>query len=377
MYGTTELGGLVFPSGNTYGGGVVFKLTPKGSGYAERVIYNFGASGPADGDGPGPGNGLAMDSRGALYGTTTFGGAFEATACGGPTGYGCGIVYKLEPTAHGYKEAILHTFLGTSDGGSPEANPIVDRCGVLYGTAISGGFGGGVYKLTPTKSGYSFSILYTFGNSKNDGAQAWGALLRDEKTGDLYGTTLLGGINNNGIVFRLRPTASGYRYTIIHMFDGLDGSQPYAGLIMDAAGALYGTTSGKIGGPCVSNGSACGAIYKLTPTSTGYAETVLHEFTGGADGGNPWSPVVADRSGNLYTMTSDGGQHDGGTVIKLVPTSSGYREVTLHSFNPTVDGQQYEPTSLLLDGDYLLGETPGSFQVSPAGFGDVFAQKIP
>jgi uncharacterized repeat protein (TIGR03803 family) len=380
LYGTTSAGGLVFPSGNTPGGGAVFKLTPKRSGYAESVIYNFGASGPADGDGPYPGNALAMDSRGALYGTTEFGGAFDATACGGPGGYGCGIVYKLEPTAHGYKEAILYTFLGASDGGFPTANPIVDRCGVLYGTTTGGGFGGSVYKLTPTKSGYSFSVLYTFGNSKNDGAQAWGALLRDEKTGDLYGTTLYGGINQNGIVFRLRPTASGYRYTIIHMFDGVSGGHPYGSLIMDAAGALYGTTSGTLvapGGTCVSKGGGCGNVYKLTPTSTGYAETVLHEFTGGADGGNPLSPVVADRSGNLYTITSNGGQYDGGTVIKLVPTRSGYREVTLHSFNPTVDGQQYLPTSLLIDGDYLLGETAGSFKVSPAGFGDVFALKIP
>jgi uncharacterized repeat protein (TIGR03803 family) len=379
LFGTTQIGGLVFPTGWTSGGGTVFKVTRKGSTYTQSVIHKFGASLSNDGAYPNSGNGLAVDSTGALYGTTADGGAFGAEACGG--GAGCGIVYKLEATAHGYREAILHTFLGMSDGSYPATNPILDQSGALYGTTTSGGsslccFGGGVYKLTPTKSGYSFRVLYTFGTSsvgKNDGAEAWGALLRDEKSGDLYGTTLLGGINQNGIVFKLSPTASGYRYTIIHMFAGLDGAHPYGSLIMDSAGALYGTT--YAGGTYnYASGGGCGTVYKLTPASTGYVESVLHDFSV-TDGCYPLSQLVADRSGNLYSMASAGGQFGGGTVFKLAPTSSGYSLVTLHAFNPTVDGEQLFPTGLLLVGDDLFGETGGA-PSGPNGDGNVFALKI-
>jgi len=377
LYGTTQLGGLVFPAGWTSGGGTVFKLTRTGSGYSESAIYEFGASGSGDGAYPYSGNSLAIDSAGALYGTTAAGGAFAAAACGG--GAGCGIVYKLEPTAHGYREAILHTFLGTSDGSYPATNPILDRSGALYGTTTTGGsalFGGSVYKLTPSKSGYSFSVLYTFGTSSagtKDGAQPWGALLRDEKTGDLYGTTLLGGTNNKGIVFKLSPTASGYRYTIIHQFAGLDGANPYGSLIIDSAGALYGTT--YAGGTYnYASGGGCGTVYKLTPASTGYVETVLHDFVL-TDGCYPLASLVADRSANLYSIASAGGQNGGGTVFKLIPTASGYNEVTLHAFNPSVDGEQLFPTGLLLDGDYLFGETGGAPSGANAG-GNVFELKI-
>jgi uncharacterized repeat protein (TIGR03803 family) len=378
LYGTTQEGGLVFPTGNVEdggGGGTVFKLTSKGTGYTESVIYRFGASGIQDGYFPWIGSALAMDGTGALYGTTSLGGRV----------FGYGTVYKLTPTASGYKETILHTFQGP-DGAGPASNPILDQSGALYGTTYSGPSlgsaydAGVVYKLTPSKSGYAFSILHRFGSAgSNDGSEPYGALLLDAKTGNLYGTTEYGGTTHNlanggyGTVFRLSPTASGYRYTIINNFHGSDGAWPLASLIMDSAGALYGTASS--GGL-----SSFGVVYKLTPASTGYVETVLYKFTGGLDGSAPASPLVADRSGTLYSTTSVGGQYGGvffgGTVFELVRTQSGYREVTLHAFNPKTDGYEEGPGNtcgVLLEGNYLLGETWGASETT---LGNIFSLEI-
>jgi len=389
LYGTTQVGGLVYPTGNIYGsytgGGTVFKLTRTGSAYTESVIYRFGASGVQDGYFPWIGSALAIDRTGALYGTNAYGGRV----------FGSGTVYKLTPTASGYEETILHTFQGP-DGASPTSNPVLDQSGALYGTAIYGPElssaldTGVVYKLTPTKSGYTFSILHRFGSAgPNDGNQPWGGLLLDGKTGDLYGTTLYGGTTHNsqfgdGTVFRLSPTASGYRYTIIHNFQGSDGAWPYASLIMDSAGGLYGTASsgGLSSSKCSANGGTCGVVYKLTPASSGYVETVLYEFTGGSDGSDPARPLVADGSGTLYSTTSSGGQYgtgfddeEGGTVFELVRTQSGYREVTLHEFNPNADGFELgagNTCGVLLDGDYLFGEMWGA----PNSSGNIFSLKI-
>jgi uncharacterized repeat protein (TIGR03803 family) len=380
LYGTTVLGGLANISAG--GQGTVFKLTRKGRGFAESVLYRFGASGPTDGIQPIGGNALAMDRRGALYGVTNQGGYEGNAAC---AYVGCGIVYKLTPTPNGYAETILHSFDG-ADGNGPVSNPILDQSGALYGTTWLGQpvgspsyYSGVVYKLTPTRSGYSFSILHQFGTSgENDGQKPWGPLLRDEKTGDLYGTTISGGSYQAGTVFRLRPTASGYSYKIIYTFNGVDEAYPEAGLIMDSTGAFYGTTTQ--GGPssslCVYNSGSCGVVFKLTPTSGGYKVSVLHYFNG-ADGYYPTASLVADRCGNLYSTTSSGGKYSGGNVFELVRTPSRYREVTLHDFNPNTDGAG-GGNGLLLEGNYLLGETLGTVggPNGPNINGNIFALKI-
>jgi hypothetical protein len=183
-------------------------------------------------------------------------------------------------------------------------------------------------------------------------------------------------------VFELSPTASGYHYTIIYSFHGYDGANPLAGLIMDEAGALYGTAGA--GGPpssnCSFNGGTCGVVFKLTPptTATGdYSENVLYYFTGGMDGDAPASPLVVGPRGNFYSTASSRGRYGFGTVFKLDVTPTGYREVTLHAFNANGDGFQatLTPSSVLLDGDYLMGETFGANN-GPDLDGNVFALKL-
>jgi uncharacterized repeat protein (TIGR03803 family) len=360
LFGQTSDGGLE----GLESAGTVFKLTPtRSGGYTESVIYRFGASGAQDGSAPFSGNPLAEDCTGNLYGATQNGGA-----------YGGGTVYKLTPTKTGYHETILYNFTKGTDGGGPQSTPILDRSGALYGPASFGGvYGEGtVYKLTPTRSGYAFSVLHQFGSVPNDGEEPYGSLALDTRTGDLFGTT----VGNSGpfgltggTVFKLRPTPSGYVYSIIQQFQGLqgpDGNQPDSSLIIDNAGALYGTT--QFGGAL-----GQGNVYKLTPTSTGYVESVLYDFTGGLDGSQPEWPLTADRRGNLYSTANNSGLFGYGTAFELVRTVNGYSEVTLHAFSANEDAN---PTSgVLLDGDALVGETVGPNQ-GPRIYGSVYALSL-
>jgi uncharacterized repeat protein (TIGR03803 family) len=197
----------------------------------------------------------------------------------------------------------------------------------------------------------------------------------DETTGDLYGTSAYGpGPATNGTVFRLHPKGAGYIQTILHAFNGVDGDGPFAALIMDKAGALYGTTvaGGPASSSCLGN---CGLVFKLTPRNSGYVETVLYDFTGGSDGSDPASPLVADPHGSLYGTASEGGPYGiyGGTAFELLPISNGYREVTLHAFNVNADG--YSPSGPLLEGGYLFGETFGAFS-GPNVNGGIFSLNV-
>ncbi|MGA3318568.1 MAG: choice-of-anchor tandem repeat GloVer-containing protein [Candidatus Korobacteraceae bacterium] len=111
---------------------------------------------------------------------------------------------------------------------------------------------------------------------------------------------------------------------------GADGSNPYgATLVFDAAGNLYGTTFGGGGGSC---SAGCGVVYKLTPAGSGWTESTVYAFTGGADGAAPWASVTLDQAGNLYGTTSAGGAFGGGTVYELSPSGSGWTKRTLHSY---------------------------------------------
>jgi len=233
-------------------------------------------------------------------------------------------------------------------------------------------FGNGViYKLTPTRSGYVFSALHEFGSVPNDGIEPYSSLALDTRTGDLFGTTVGNSgpppfFTPGGTVFKLRPTRSGYVYSIIHRFQGPDGNGPDGSLIIDNAGALYGTTS--FGGTLEQ-----GTVYKLTPTSAGYVESVLYNFTGGLDGSQPERALTADRRGNLYSTANASGAYGYGTAFELVRTANGYSEVTLHAFSANEDAN---PTSgMLLDGNALIGETVGPNQ-GPRLNGSVYALSL-
>jgi uncharacterized repeat protein (TIGR03803 family) len=285
LYGTT------YNSGASYG--TIFKLDAGGN---ETVLHRFtGAP-----DGAGPFAGLVRDAAGNLYGTTLYGGAFTY-----------GEVFKLDTSGN---EIVLHSFNGT-DGSGPSGGLILDAAGNLYGTTSNGGaYGGGtVFKLDTAGTE---TVLYSFkGGVHADGSQPVAVLVRDTAR-NLYGTTEWGGdltceSYGCGTVFKVDPTG---KETVLHTFTGgADGEQPWAGLVRDAAGNLYGTTQAGGGTGC-QGGKGCGTIFKVDTSGT---ETVLYSF--GARGENPTAALILDGKGNLYGTTFAGGAHGKGTVFKFTP----------------------------------------------------------
>jgi uncharacterized repeat protein (TIGR03803 family) len=213
----------------------------------------------------------------------------------------------------------LYSFTGAADGGDPFPAVIRDAAGNLYGTTDYAGtsFAGVVFKVS--KTGQE-TVLYNFCSHSGctDGQYPYAPLVRDA-AGNLYGTTQYGGTSNLGVVFKLSATG---KETVLHSFTGgADGVYPYGGLFRDAAGNLYGTT--EIGGT-----SNLGVVFKISKTGK---ETVLHSFTGGAnDGGEPLSSgFYMDAKGNLYSVASHGGTSGEGVLYKLSPKG---KLTVLHSF---------------------------------------------
>jgi len=283
--------------------GSVFELTATPSGYAYKTLYTF-QSGGLDGNYPvGP---LAIDAHGALYGTTVAGGTGGQNCT-----QGCGTVFKLIPKASGYSERVLYRFEGDGDGARPYGALLIDAKGNLIGTTFDGASGcapatncGVVFKLAPNgATGYAFSVAFTFDNPNFANNPTAGVIA--DRSGALYGTAAGG--PGSGIAFKLTPTGSEYSETILHAFgkDG-DGSWVDAGLTMDAAGALYGTTVYGGGGKC-NEGSGCGVAFKLTGAASGYEETIIHSFSGGApDGAYPSAALVVDERGNVFGTAGGG-----------------------------------------------------------------------
>jgi uncharacterized repeat protein (TIGR03803 family) len=309
LYGTTIAGGATSACNPSFGCGVVFKLSAAGT---ETILHTF-----TGGDGFYPVAGLIRDPAGNLYGSTQVGGA--TSTCNPP--YGCGVVFKLSGTG---AESVLHSFTGGADGVGPIAGLIQDAAGNFYGTAAGGGaastcnlsYGCGVvFNLSPTGAE---RILYSFTGGA-DGASPEAGLIRDA-AGNLYGTTIAGGTTTScrqthgcGVVFKLVPSNSGYELKVLYTFHGSsDGANPYAGLVRDAAGNLYGTTSG--GGA-----DRLGAVFELIRCGSGYDFRLLHSFTGGADGSTPYAGLTQDAAGNLYGTTYYGGTFGKGVVFRLTP----------------------------------------------------------
>jgi uncharacterized repeat protein (TIGR03803 family) len=363
LYGTTERGGKNATCANC---GTVFALTPPPADqsiWVETVLHRF--HGLRIGGSRSPASGLIMDARGALYGTTSYGGIHGCRRIiSSSIGKGCGTVFVLTPPAPGatfWHDKLLYRFKGRGgkDGSIPSAGLFMDGQGVLYGTTSYGGGGltgcnrgwgcGTAFALTPPVVGetrWSEQVLHSFDGT--DGRMPQSALLMDG-VGNLYGTSREGGLYDKGTVFELMPpAASGTDWTlaILHNFGGgKDGNTPSAGLIMDARGILYGTT------PLGGDGSCrCGTVFALSPPPAGgsqWTETVLHSFTDSAtDGGLPLSELTLGANGVLYGTTQEGGGggvngYGPGTVFALAPPAAGtsqWTETLLYRFRGGTDG---------------------------------------
>lgn len=374
LYGTTFAGGA-------HGSGNVFKFDI-GTG-AETVLYSF-----TDGaDGGYPQGPVTFDAAGNLYGVAS-GGGMAGAKCSQPLA-GCGVAYKVDPAGN---ETVLYTFTGGSDGAQPFGPVALDSQGNVYGIAGSGETPGAglVFKVDPAGRE---TVFHRFvggagGSNPND-------LIRDS-AGNLYGATNGGGVNDCnkgyngcGVLFKLDPAGN---ETVLYSFTGIDGSNPYyvisgaagnfygaaseggtaglgvvfklaisgqettlysfpagidvyhpaAGVTLDAAGNIYGTTANggdlniyDCGGTYP---TGCGVVYKID--TTGH-ETVLHIFTDGNDGAIPSSAVTLDSAGNIYGTTPYGGEGGGGILYKL---DAAGKETIVHTFaspgQDQVDGAQ-------------------------------------
>ena len=265
-----------------------------------------------------------MDGNGNLYGTTLQG---AQGAC--PIGSsGCGTVFRLSPAPGGaWTETTLYQFTGGDDGGNP-FSVVLDSSGNLYGTTAYGGSAtvGTAFELSSDSGGnYTFSLLHAFGSSSQDISYPTSGLVVD-KARNLYGTASLAGIQGYGAVYELSPSTTAlWNISTIHSFTGKpDGSEPFSGVTVDSAGSIYGATA--YGGraaicpaPYPTGYLGCGTIFKLTPGSNGWTETVIYSFTGRGDGAFPLSSVSVDGAGNILTTTSAGGGGNQGTVLELIP----------------------------------------------------------
>jgi hypothetical protein len=298
IYGTTSGGGV----SACYGGcGTVFKLSRVHGLWKESVLYRF--QGGSDGASPA---GIVLGAPGRLYGTTNYGG--DSTC--GYVPPGCGVLFELSPSVGGvWNQSVLHAFgTTTNDGQNPNGGLLFDRKGNLFGSTQRGGgpaFGGPIFELTPSTSGWNETILYSFGRPFSDGTFPVGGLIFG-RAGRLYGAAYNGGIYGWGTYFEARSMASGWAEATILSFGGTNdsGLNPTGLLSTDSVGNLYGTTAYG-GSP---GGTGSGTVYKMIPSSTNrWTGTMLYAFSGGADGGIPVAAVAVDSVGNIYGSTMVGG----------------------------------------------------------------------
>ncbi len=350
-----------------------------------KVIYSFGNS---SGDAGAPFAGLLIDKAGNLYGTTDYGGAGDD-----------GAIYELSPSGTGgWTETVLYSFCASGnvecpDGARPEDALIMDAAGNLYGTTTNGGSGGlgvGAYGVVfelspPSQQGgaWTESVLYNFCSDYSngiclDGDEPMDSVVLDA-AGNLYGTTFGGGTANSGVAFELSPSASGWTETVIHSFCSnfrgglcLDGLLPVGGLTFDKAGNLYGTT---FEGGTSPQTLGSGIIFKLSPGTNGWIETVLYDF-GLPNATSPLTSVTMDRAGNLYGPLSESGAHGKGGLFQWVHSTGQLREIDFKGSDGSgPDG------SVLIDplgrgffgtatyGGKNIGHGPAGtvYRVSPAG----------
>lgn len=345
LYGATSDGG----DGCVTGGcGTVYQLIPQKDGtWKENILHMFSGT-----DGASPESGLIQDAEGSLYGTTAWGGTGPCVV--GGSNVGCGTVYEMvrpSRTGGGWTHKVLYNFQGDKDGQTPIGNLAFDEAGNLYGvTWFGGGYGscdpfdkycGTVFRLSPAKykgDAWREEVLYSLHGVKpgeliGDGAWANGGLVLDQE-GVIYGTTKWGGLityycpydpvndfSGCGTVFELTPPSKQgglWSKKAIYLFKGRpnDGGGPNGDLILRANGVLYGTT---IGGAQYEGG----VVFELTPPTAKngvWNERLIHVFTGGVDGSNPGTGLIAGAHGSFYG-TASGGPNFAGLIFRMTPPS--------------------------------------------------------
>jgi uncharacterized repeat protein (TIGR03803 family) len=372
IYGVLEDGS----NGCSGGCGAVYKLSPSGGVWSLTILHSF--AGPPF-DGAFPLHGLISDQAGNLYGVTSDGGSGTGTGCN----YGCGTVFKMTQSAGQWTESILYNFQGTNDGRDPDSELTFDAAGNLYGaTYEGGGLGtctdggcGTVFELTPSGAQWNETQLWRFSGISEGASPSSGVFL--SSTGQLFGETYSGSnAGQNGTVYSLTPSGGTYTLASLSTFVNTDGACPAEGLVVDAAGDLYGTTAG--------GGSAgLGTVFELSPSSGGgWSEKVIYSFVKGnyhyVGSGTFPSRLIIDASGNLYGETQNGGAHNAGMVYELSPAAGGtWTEKTLYDFNPGVNGNDPFGGLVMDPAGNLYGTTAlgglGSVQGNPeSGNGLVF-----
>lgn len=336
--------------GGANNAGLVFRMTRHNSGWKLAPLYNFSGS---DGQ---PGWGLTLAGR-TIYANATYVGVFGGP-CGSamrikqangawqgslmwtytkdvdgcPTGNlvadragnvygvtqngganGWGAVVELSPSGSSWTETILYAFKGGSDGGAPYSGLVFDKAGNLYGAATRagssgcGGYGcGTVFELSPSKSGWTYTVLYTF-QGGNDGGSPVAGLVFDG-AGNLYGATESYGANGGGTVFEMSPDNGAWSFNVLAGMTG--GAGPVAALTLAPSGAIFGTNYRD-------GADGYGSVFELTETNGQWTYKDLHDFTGGSDGGYPGGGVTLDKRGKLYGTTVLGGANNFGVVYEL------------------------------------------------------------
>ncbi len=329
LYGTTLYGGLAT------GNGTIFQMDLKGN---ETILYRF--DGPT---GSAPQGGVVRDSAGNLYGTTTEGGT-----------YNLGTAFKLSPAG---TLTVLHHFSGSTEGANPFAGLTLDSTGNLYGTTsyggdLSCGNGLGCGTVFKIDSSGNFATLYSFTGGA-DGQQPFVGSLLVDAAGDLIGTAIGGGASGQGTIFKIHPDGS--ETTLYSFSGGKDGGAPYAGLIRDNQGNLYGCTlDGGVAG--------FGTIFRLNAKNQ---ERTLFAFSTATRGEAAYGRLLRDNQGNLYGTTVYGGTHGIGLVFEVSPSGT---ETVLHNFGDLPDGG-LPVGGLVMDAQ---GNLYGTAETGGHGVGTVF-----
>jgi uncharacterized repeat protein (TIGR03803 family) len=307
LYGATYNGGnngCVNPNGC----GTVFRLQPSPTQCAavlcpwdETVVYRFTGNGSGDA----PIGTIVFDGAGNLYGTTNEGGS----TTGGCAHSNCGVVYKLTRSNGGWTQSVIYQFTGGNDGAVGVSGLVMDGAGNLYGVATGGQtYGcGTVYELTPSGSGWTETTIHDF--TERDGCGAAGNPLID-RAGNVYVATALGGQNNAGTLVEFSPSNGNWSESVLHSFSAENTSSKW-GLVIDSAGNFYGTT-------VEGGGYQQGSVFKLTQSGSGWTETTVHNFSDGLDGGFAFS-LVLDQNGKLLGTTAKGGVSGYGTIWEITP----------------------------------------------------------